>query len=154
MGYHAYGSGAIELTRNADDAEVRAVLDDLNDVYGHSNSPLVFWVEKQNPATLCVEHEFGWNYWGEEVEYVLGRLAPYTKGGFVCFVGDDESHWKFEFDRESGAWVEYQGEITYEITRDKIKKAEQCLVDNGIDEDEAAVVLQALGYILLDKEIY
>ena len=35
-----------------------------------------------------------------------------------------------------------------------IKKAEQCLIDNGIQEDEASTVLQALGYILLDKELY
>lgn len=33
-------------------------------------------------------------------------------------------------------------------------KAEQCLIDNGIEPDEACVVLQALGYILLDEELY
>lgn len=33
-------------------------------------------------------------------------------------------------------------------------KAEQCLIDNGIEPDEASVVLQALGYILLDEELY
>jgi hypothetical protein len=36
----------------------------------------------------------------------------------------------------------------------KIKKAIQCLIDNGIEEDEAKIVLQALGYILLDKELF
>ena len=41
-----------------------------------------------------------------------------------------------------------------EITQEQIKKAEQCLIDNGIDEDDACVVLQALGYILLDTEFY
>lgn len=35
-----------------------------------------------------------------------------------------------------------------------IKKAEQCLVDNGIKQDEAPIVLQALGYILLSMELY
>lgn len=33
-------------------------------------------------------------------------------------------------------------------------KAEQCLIDNGIEPDEASVVLRALGYILLDEELY
>lgn len=33
-------------------------------------------------------------------------------------------------------------------------KAEQCLIDNGIEPDEASTVLQALGYILLDEELY
>lgn len=36
----------------------------------------------------------------------------------------------------------------------RIAKAEQILVDNGIDESEAKVVLQALGYALLDTELY
>lgn len=42
----------------------------------------------------------------------------------------------------------------YNITNEKIKAAEQCLIDNGIETDEASVVLQAIGYILLDKELY
>ena len=40
------------------------------------------------------------------------------------------------------------------ITKSEIKKAEKCLVDNGIEKDEADIVLQALGYILLDTELY
>lgn len=33
-------------------------------------------------------------------------------------------------------------------------KAEQCLIDNGIAPDDAPIVLQVLGYILLDEELY
>ena len=40
------------------------------------------------------------------------------------------------------------------ITSKKIKAAENCLVDNGIEADEAQIVLQALGYILIDEELY
>lgn len=40
------------------------------------------------------------------------------------------------------------------ITAEKTKSAEQCLIDNGIEPDEAGTVLQALGYILLDSELY
>ena len=40
------------------------------------------------------------------------------------------------------------------IPNTSIKKAEQILVDNGIEQDEASIVLQALGYALLDKELY
>lgn len=39
------------------------------------------------------------------------------------------------------------------INREQIKKALQCLADNGIDKDECPTVLQALCYILLDEEI-
>ena len=35
-----------------------------------------------------------------------------------------------------------------------IKNAEQVLIDNGIEPDEAQVVLQAVGYALLDEELY
>lgn len=41
-----------------------------------------------------------------------------------------------------------------EISRKEIEKAENVLIDNGIDEDEAETVLQALGYVLLDVELY
>lgn len=33
-------------------------------------------------------------------------------------------------------------------------RAEQILIDNGIEPDEAATVLQAIWYALLDKELY
>jgi len=40
------------------------------------------------------------------------------------------------------------------ITNEKRTAAEKVLIDNGIDRDEAATVLQALGYVLLDTELY
>lgn len=40
------------------------------------------------------------------------------------------------------------------IAKSKIGLAEQILIDNGIDPDEASIVLQALGYALLDVELY
>ena len=40
------------------------------------------------------------------------------------------------------------------IDEQRIEAAEQILVDNGLDEDEACVVLQAIGYALLDMELY
>ena len=41
-----------------------------------------------------------------------------------------------------------------QMNETKIKKTIQCLIDNGIEKDEAEVVLQALGYILLDEELF
>jgi len=43
--------------------------------------------------------------------------------------------------------------IRTEITKENIR-AEQVLIDNGIDKDEAECVLQAIGYTLLDTELY
>lgn len=44
--------------------------------------------------------------------------------------------------------------IKANITKEDIKKSEQVLIDNGIDKDEAETVLQALGYTLLNIELY
>ena len=40
------------------------------------------------------------------------------------------------------------------ISEEQVNKASQCLIDNGIDEDDACVILQALGYILLNEELF
>ena len=39
------------------------------------------------------------------------------------------------------------------MNQEKFDSAVRCLMDNGIDEREAYVVLQALCYILVDEEI-
>ena len=44
--------------------------------------------------------------------------------------------------------------VTTEIDDRMIERAEQCLKDNGIEDDEASTVLQAIGYTLLDMELY
>ena len=40
------------------------------------------------------------------------------------------------------------------IHKSKVEAAEKVLIDNGIEEDEASTVLQAIGYTLLDVELY
>ncbi len=40
------------------------------------------------------------------------------------------------------------------VSEEDVAKAQQVLIDNGIDEDEADCVLQALGYALLGVELY
>lgn len=44
--------------------------------------------------------------------------------------------------------------IYREISEEAIKKTQQVLIDNGIEADEAETVLQAIGYTLLDAELY
>ena len=41
-----------------------------------------------------------------------------------------------------------------EISNLAVHKAEQVLIDNGIEPCEAPVVLQALGFVLLDTDLY
>jgi hypothetical protein len=44
--------------------------------------------------------------------------------------------------------------ITCDTLKKNIAAAEKVLIDNGIEEDEASTVLQAVGYALLDTELY
>lgn len=44
--------------------------------------------------------------------------------------------------------------IFHSISKNDITKAEKILTDNGIEMDEAQTVLQAIGYALLDTELY
>lgn len=44
--------------------------------------------------------------------------------------------------------------IHAEINRSDVEMAEGVLIDNGIHPDEADSVLQAIGYVLLDTELY
>lgn len=44
--------------------------------------------------------------------------------------------------------------VRTEIKRSNIDDSLQVLVDNGIDPDEAEYVLQAIGYTLLDEELF
>lgn len=39
------------------------------------------------------------------------------------------------------------------ITKEDVKRTLKVLVDNGIEKDEAGIVLQAIGYTLLDTEL-
>ena len=44
--------------------------------------------------------------------------------------------------------------MTTAITETHLQKAIQVLIDSGIEDDEADTVLQALGYVLLDTELF
>lgn len=51
-------------------------------------------------------------------------------------------------------WNDTNKKTNDSISPSKIKAAEGVLIDNGIDPDEAQNVLQAIGYVLLDTELY
>ena len=77
--------------------------------------------------------------------------SPYLYDNLYAFevegLEDGEKYIKEENDE-----VVYNNEVV--ITKGIIEKAEQVLIDNGIEKDEAWVVLQALGYVLFDGELY
>lgn len=42
----------------------------------------------------------------------------------------------------------------HKISKRKINAAEEILIDNGVEAEEAEVVLQAIGFALLDVDLY
>ena len=59
------------------------------------------------------------------------------------------------FSKTAQCDVEIQAQyVKYNIGESCIKKAEQILVDNGIEEDEADIVLEAIGFAIIDDGIY
>ena len=118
----------------------------------------LFW---QEYGYVCVEAA------SEEaaIEYALGPECPLPKGYYL-----DES---IQLDREGITMVQDDGTLHVPedlvagneprdcmvlehlvIRKTDIQKTERVLIDNGIAADEAAVVLQAIGYTLLGNELY
>jgi hypothetical protein len=80
------------------------------------------------------------------VKFKIDRITP----EYVRLKGYDSfgnlRYFKAEFD--------YNLQVMAAISTDKIRSAERVLIDNGIDPDKADTVLQAIGYALLDAELY
>lgn len=73
----------------------------------------------------------------------------------LCVVDDDEGFRCYlvsELVEEANQFLAQFGR--QKLTDPKIIKAEQVLIDNGIEAEEAPTVLQAIGYALLDAELY
>lgn len=71
-------------------------------------------------------------------------------------IGNDKNGFSVDavhYDGISVALVTKEAGVFVPVTENKLEAAKRCLIDNGIDADEAESVLQALGYILLDTEL-
>ena len=109
---------------------------------------------------------------GDGKARVLGVFK--TREEAKNYVDEDIKEWidqradegcECDFDKMA-AWYDYDSSQRCEwnieevdfamspIHKSKVKAAEKVLVDNGIEEDEASTVLQAIGYALLDVELY
>lgn len=93
--------------------------------------------------------------WIDDTDF-FNVFAKYVqKGSFIEYRSEDGTYWRVCFDGERCfevnpviLWPNYAPVVIQE----KFDKAKQCLVDNGIEYDEADTVLQALSYIMLDEE--
>lgn len=91
-------------------------------------------------------------YWADGTGNSIGCAAPFP----IMHCSSFERMYNAEQNLDNIAGEAEPQRTTNEeaVYDERISKAEQCLIDNGIEPDEASVVLQALGYILLDEELY
>ncbi len=118
----------------------------------------LFWQEYGYVCVEAVSEEAA-------IEYALGPECPLPKGYYL-----DES---IQLDRDGITIVQDDATLNppegpavgneprdcmvlehLVIRKEDIQKTERVLIDNGIVADEAAVVLQAIGYTLLGNELY
>ena len=89
--------------------------------------------------------------------------VKYVKEDMKCFVNDaHEMDLHVDYDKMSIHTANYMYGCEWNIeeievplpNKKQIKKTEKVLIDNGVEKDEASTVLQAIGYTLLDMELY
>lgn len=106
----------------------------------------------------CEDDAMEWETDDEAVYQFADGVTDSREGNPVCYEHTSidcpyyspylkENLYTFEVDE-----IVYDNKVV--ITKGIIEKAEQVLIDNGIEKDEARVVLQALGYVLFDGELY
>lgn len=83
---------------------------------------------------------FAENYYEDELSDLIIDAQDYIKTSLI----------KDKDTKRRGGIVVRRAEITSE----DIVRSKQVLIDNGIEEDEADSVLQALGYTLIDTELF
>lgn len=89
--------------------------------------------------------------------YKISNIDPdYEEDDQIVLITDprDEMREIEVYERELELCEETPIKVRTEIYKADILAAEKCLIDNGIEADEAQTVLQALGYVLLDIELY
>ena len=88
-------------------------------------------------------------------KYIHDDMLDHSLNGVDCNV-DPVNLSVYQNENNGCEWNLEKIHITSECitSKEEIKKSEQVLIDNGIEKDEAQVVLQALGYTLLGVELY
>lgn len=95
-------------------------------------------------------------FWSKQTakDIMIYEADEISRSGEAEFSEDGNSAWCENMNHDNCDWKISEFNISEYITPAQKQKAEQILIDNGIEEDEVQIVLQALGYALLDTELY
>lgn len=92
-----------------------------------------------------------WDTHNRAVKYIDTLLKEYD----ICDSQEMCTDCVKGFSKTAHCDVEIQAHyVNYNLGKSRIKNSEHILIDNGIEDDEAETVLEAIGYALIDDEIY
>ena len=161
MSYYATGSGTIDFKEILTEEAKEKVKKILKETFGEAAevgtySPCFFEkrTEKYSAASLWTDSKY-YDYEVSEALDEISKIAEIAEGE-IDYRGEDDTYWRFIW--QDGEWREENGEVTYvsdtDIPTDKIRDAERILQYNGVESDKTAIVLKAIGYLLLNKNLY
>ena len=95
-------------------------------------------------------------FWGKQTakDIMIDEANECARDEKAEFSEDGNEAWCENMNHDNCDWKVSEINLNDYITPEQKEKAKQILVDNGIEEDEAEIVLQAIGYALIDTELY
>lgn len=123
-------------------------------IYEHGQSDYIRVKESDNGIVMEIDYETPDCTLFHTISEILGEVE---------LDNDLESHildsGQVDFSEKGVIRIVFSEKIKFyepikEISVSARDKAVKVLIDNGIEEDEAETVLQAVGYVLLDKELF
>lgn len=104
---------------------------------------------KPRVCTMCATRDEAKNYVKEEINEWADNRA-----GTEIEVDYENMSAGYVDGRDRCEWSIDEIDIMPYDYKKNLTATEQVLIDNGIEEDEASTVLQAIGYSLLNTELY
>ena len=108
-----------------------------------------FSKSKPRVCTMCATRDEAKNYVKEEIDEWADNRA-----GTEIEVDYENMSAGYVDERDGCEWSIDEIDIMPYDYKKNLTATEQVLIDNGIEEDEASTVLQAIGYSLLNTELY
>lgn len=110
MGYYANGAGTITLNTNKDSVvnEIAEVLDVAEVLKGTADGTFDISVYDDD------------KYYDYDVKEMLSAITPYTIDGDIRYAGEDETFWRFYFDKAKKKWECEPGYIVWVNAPDEI----------------------------------
>lgn len=144
MGYYANGSGNILFTSALSDEDYKTVGDILSETFEYDGFQARRETSVSKPQTT-IDFWVDGKYYQSSVEDTLNKMIPFgIKDGEICYVGEDQSMWRFIF--RDTKWVEENGYIEYGniFTVERLKTLLMNYILNDLEAASPEYILDAM----------